>query len=297
MAGWLRRADDGSYDHGTDDTPDPLGAICAAIIARYACVYGHDRATATTYINDNAVVVWVLENILSAHEAPLIAEGSSNEVTGRVAVQTDGEDEFTAAVERLHRRRMTARHAMADRPAITDEQVMVGVKGGSTAAFEALYDRYCDRAYRVARSVCRDVGRAEEAVQEAFISIWRSRSSYDERGNVAAWVLTMVRHRAIDSARRNGPHAAHRASEDLLQTARAPDHVSQQVADRGQARDLLSVIAKLPDAQRDVITLAFYRQLTHPEIAARLDLPLGTVKGRIRLGIERLRGDIDRIAR
>lgn len=191
---------------------------------------------------------------------------------------------------------MMARHAKADRPAITDEQVMAGVKRGSTAAFEVLYDRYCDRAYRVAQSVCRDVGRAEETVQEAFISIWKSRSSYEERGDLAAWVLTMVRHRAIDSARRNGPHAAHRASEDLLQTARSPDRVAEQVADRDQARDLLSVLAKLPDAQRDVITLAFYRQLTHREIASHLDLPLGTVKGRIRLGIERLRGDIDRIA-
>ncbi len=191
---------------------------------------------------------------------------------------------------------MTALHGSADRPAITDTQVMAGVQGGSTAAFEVLYDRYCDRAYRVARSVCRDDGRAQEAVQEAFISIWRSRSSYDDRGNVAAWVLTMVRHRAIDTARRNGPHAAHRANEDLLQTARAPDRVAEQVADRDQARDLLSVLARLPDDQRDVITLAFYGQLTHLEIAAHLDLPLGTVKGRIRLAMERLRGDIDRIA-
>ena len=158
-----------------------------------------------------------------------------------------------------------------------------------------LYDRYCDRAYRVARSVCRDDGRAQEAVQEAFISIWRSRSSYEDRGNVAAWVLTMVRHRAIDTARRNGSHAAHRADDDLLKTARGPDRVAEQVADRHQARDLLTVLARLPDAQRDVITLAFYGQLTHLEIAAHLDLPLGTVKGRIRLGMERLRGDIDRI--
>ena len=191
---------------------------------------------------------------------------------------------------------MTVLHASADRHAITDDQVMAGVHGGSTAAFEVLYDRYCDRAYRVALSVCRDDGRAQEAVQEAFISIWRSRSRYEDRGDVAAWVLTLVRHRAIDTARRNGPHAAHRANDELVQTARAPDNVAEQVADRDQARDLCSVLAKLPDAQREVITLAFYGQLTHLEIAAHLDLPLGTVKGRIRLGMERLRGDIDRIA-
>jgi RNA polymerase sigma-70 factor (ECF subfamily) len=189
---------------------------------------------------------------------------------------------------------MTAHQASVDRPAITDDQVMVRVKDGSTAAFEVLYDRYCDRAYRVARSVCRDDGRAQEVVQEAFISIWRSRASYEDRGQVAAWVLTIVRHRAIDTARRHGPHAAHRASEDVLQTARAPDRVAEQVADRAQARDLLSVLARLPEAQREVITLAFYGQLTHLEIAEHLNLPLGTVKGRIHLGIEKLRDDIDR---
>ena len=73
-----------------------------------------------------------------------------------------------------------------------------------------------------------------------------------------------------------------------------PRTASPRRSQRAQARDLLSVLARLPDAQRDVITLAFYGQLTHPEIAAHLDLPLGTVKGRIRLGMERLRGDIER---
>jgi RNA polymerase sigma-70 factor (ECF subfamily) len=189
---------------------------------------------------------------------------------------------------------MTAHQASVDRPAITDDQVMVRVQDGSTAAFEVLYDRYCDRAYRVARSVCRDDGRAQEVVQEAFISIWRSRASYEDRGQVAAWVLSIVRHRAIDTARRHGPHAAHRASEDVLQTARAPDRLAEQVADRAQARDLLSVLARLPEAQREVITLAFYGQLTHLEIAEHLNLPLGTVKGRIHLGIEKLRDEIDR---
>ncbi len=173
---------------------------------------------------------------------------------------------------------------------------MARVKGNCTAAFEVLYHRYGDRAYRVARSVCRDDGRAQDAVQEAFISVWRSRASYEDRGNVSAWVLTMVRHRAVDAARRNGPHGAHRASEDMLQTVLAADRVAEQVADRAQARDLLNLLAQLPDAQREAITLAFYGQLTHTEIAAHLELPLGTVKGRIRLGIERLRGEVARIA-
>ena len=184
----------------------------------------------------------------------------------------------------------------AEHPAISDEQVMASIRDGSTAAFEVLYDRYCHRAYRIARSVCRDDGRAQEAVQEAFVAVWKSRTNYEDRGNVAAWVLTLIRHRSIDVARQNDPHAAHRAGEDLLLSLPASDCVAERAADRAQARDLLSALALLPDEQREVITLAFYGQLTHLEIAAHLKLPLGTVKGRMRLGMQRLRGDTDRIA-
>jgi hypothetical protein len=106
MPGLLGRASDGSYDGGTDETPDLLRAISAAIVALYANVYGHDRTTATTYINDN-VVVCVPKNILS--EDLLIVDGSSSEVIDRrVAFQTDSEDEFTAAVECLTHRRVVA---------------------------------------------------------------------------------------------------------------------------------------------------------------------------------------------
>lgn len=177
-----------------------------------------------------------------------------------------------------------------------DHQVMAEVKDGSVDALGVLYDRYCDRAYAIARSVCRDDGRAQEAVQETFISIWTTRASYEQRDKVAPWVLTIARHRAIDIARRNGPHAAHRAGDDHLQTLPAPGSVAAYVQQRVQARSLQGLLAQLPDAQREVITLAFYGQLSHSEIAEHLDLPTGTVKGRMRLGLQRLRGDIQRVA-
>ncbi len=184
----------------------------------------------------------------------------------------------------------------AARSAGDDNEVMASVKVGSVDALGVLYDRYCDRAYRIARSVCRDDGRAQEAVQETFISIWTTRGTYQQRGNVAAWVLTIARHRAIDIARRNTPHAAHRASDERLHTLPAPANVVEHVVKQSEARDLQSLLADLPDAQREVITLAFYAQLTHTEIAEHLHLPAGTVKGRMRLGLQRLRGDIDRVA-
>ncbi len=177
-----------------------------------------------------------------------------------------------------------------------DNQVMADVQGGSVDALGVLYDRYCDRAYAIARSVCRDHDRAQEAMQETFISIWMTRASYEQRGNVAPWVLTIARHRAIDIARRNGRHAANRAGDEGLHTLPAPGSVAEYVQQRVQARTLQGLLAQLPDTQREVIALAFYGQLTHTEIAEHLDLPAGTVKGRMRLGLQRLRGDIQRVA-
>jgi RNA polymerase sigma-70 factor (ECF subfamily) len=190
---------------------------------------------------------------------------------------------------------MSADNVTADRPAITDDQVMAAVKAGSANAFGVLYDRYHERAYRIARVVCRDNGRAEEAVQETFISIWKTRKSYEsEAGKVAPWVLTVARHRAIDIARRNGRDAAHQTTDDHLRAVSAPGDVPEQAVARAQARDVLRLLAQLPETQCEVITLAFYGELSHTEIAAHLNLPPGTVKGRMRLGLQRLRADLQR---
>lgn len=189
-----------------------------------------------------------------------------------------------------------AAQTIIDRPPIGDDQVMARVRAGSSAAFELLHDRYRSRIYRVARSVCRDDGRAQEAVQETLVSIWSSRERYEDRGDVGAWVLTLARHRAIDIARRNRPHATHRAGDDMLEAVATPGCVQEKVAARAHAAHVTSALAQIPGEQREVIVLAFYGQLTHLEIAARLGIPLGTVKGRMRLGLIRLRGDVERAA-
>ncbi len=179
--------------------------------------------------------------------------------------------------------------------AIGELRLVERMQAGSVDAFTELYERYGDRAFRVARSICFDVGQAEEAVQEAFLSIWRGRESYrPERGTVATWVLAVTRHRAIDAQRRNGKHAAHRAGDERLDGCVAGDDVAHTVVERAAVRHLEALLAGLPDAQRDAITLAFYAELTHTEIAERLKLPPGTVKGRIRLGLHKLRNDLER---
>lgn len=184
------------------------------------------------------------------------------------------------------------RGAAGDLAVVGDDLVMQSVKAGSAVAFGVLYDRYCDRAYRVAWSVCRDQGRAEDAVQETFISIWKTRTTYEDHGKVASWVLTVARHRAIDIARHDTWQAAHRTEDDGLEVVHDPRGVADRVLARAEARDLMRLLAGLPPLQREVIALAFYGQLTHSEIATRLDLPLGTVKSRLRLGLRRLRADM-----
>lgn len=159
-----------------------------------------------------------------------------------------------------------------------------------------LYGRYRHRAYRVARAVCRDEGRAQEAVQEAFMAIWRARAHYEDRRSVGPWLLTVARNRAIDVARRNQPHAMHRTAEERIESVAAAAIIDEQVVATERAQHLLGALAQLPDAQREVIILAFYAQLTHAEIADRLELPLGTVKGRIRLALGRLRGEVAHVS-
>jgi|ERR1700729_1988365 len=174
-----------------------------------------------------------------------------------------------------------------------DEQLMEQVKSGSIEAFGELYDRYCDRAYRVAWWVCYDHHRAEETVQGTFLSIWHSQTLYQsEVGTVAAWLLTTVHYRAIDILRRHTKDAGRRDGEDTLDAHFVSGY--NQVVNHKDACRLGKLLNRLPDAQREVITLAFYGKLTHTEIATALQLPAETVKGRMRLGLERLRADRER---
>lgn len=178
--------------------------------------------------------------------------------------------------------------------ALEDPELMARVSAGNVEAFGELYDRYCDRAYRVARAICRDE-HAQDAVQEAFLSVWKSRASYkSQRGTVAAWLLTTVRYRAIDLMRVNSKQVARGAYPDQLNAHAAPGDVQERVIHRAEADRVRAELAMLPDAQHEVISLAFYGQLSHTEIAARLGLPTGTVKGRMRLGLQKLRETVER---
>jgi RNA polymerase sigma-70 factor (ECF subfamily) len=175
--------------------------------------------------------------------------------------------------------------------AATDAELMARAQAGERAAFGALYERLNGRALRVAAAVCHDDSSAQEAVQDAFASMWSSRATYEPaRGEVAGWAMAIVRNRAIRLARRRATDAGRVA--DVRDTV-APDDVESDAATRADARELRGLLGRLPSAQREVIALGFYAGLTHQEIAERLALPPGTVKGRMRLGLRKLRDDIE----
>lgn len=181
--------------------------------------------------------------------------------------------------------------ALAD---LDDTQLMRRVQAGDSEAFGALYDRFATRAHGLARAVGRD-SQADDIVQEAFLSVWRSRAVFcPERGTVLAWVMGTVRNRAVDSHRRHARHDNRRSdAEGIEERLCAPGNVEGEIAERDQAARLRRTLARLPATQRDVIALAYFGELSTTEIAAHLSLPLGTVKGRMRLGLIKLRVPVD----
>lgn len=167
---------------------------------------------------------------------------------------------------------------------------MRGVQADDAAAFGVLCGRMAPRALGLAASICVDRENAPDAVQEGFLSVWRGRAAYEpERGEVHHWILGIVRNRAIDNRRRNGRHTRNRCASDGTPELRAQGDVLADVIAADTARELQLRLGDLPVLQREIITLAFFKQLTHQEIADHLGVPLGTVKSRIRLATARLR--------
>jgi RNA polymerase sigma-70 factor, ECF subfamily len=177
----------------------------------------------------------------------------------------------------------------------TDEVLMRRVQANDSSAFGELYDRHVARALRVARSVGHQSSRAEDAVQEGFLAVWRSRESYrPEAGSFQAWAMTIIRHRAVDSIRSERAPSRPQQASDSMESV--PDKASGSLQDEAIARSegdaLRASLLQLPDNQAEVITLAFFGELSHTEIAAQLSLPEGTVKGRMRLGLKKLRSQM-----
>jgi RNA polymerase sigma-70 factor, ECF subfamily len=174
---------------------------------------------------------------------------------------------------------------------LADEGLMQLVRRGDAAAFESVYDRHATAAFSLAYRMTGRRQTAEEVVQEAFLNLWRSGARYDRtRGSVRTWVLGIVHNRAIDALRRATVHDRRRAGDEGIdERFEAPERTDAEAARREEAREIRAALGALPAEQSRVIELAYFGGFSQSEIAAMLQQPVGTVKGRTRLGLQKMR--------
>ena len=187
--------------------------------------------------------------------------------------------------------RSPSKDSAASLRVLADEELMQLVYGRNADAFEVVYDRHADAAFSLAYRICRQRALAEDVVQEAFLSLWRSGARYDRnRGSVRTWALGIVHNRAIDALRRRAVRERGIVSDDgIAERLAAPERTDVEFARRDEAREIRDALEQLPQEQSRVIELAYFGGLTHIEIASRLGTPVGTVKGRMRLGLAKMR--------
>jgi RNA polymerase sigma-70 factor (ECF subfamily) len=187
------------------------------------------------------------------------------------------------------------RHLPEDLGRLSDEDLLALATAGEEQAFGLLYDRHARVAFSLAYRLLGDRESAEDLVQDAFLAVWRGSASYSAaRGSVRTWLLGILHHRGVDRLRTQS--AIGRRQEALEQAERyeaAEPDAADEVIGRAEARDLRKALDQLPGDQLRVIKLAYYGGFTHQEIAEMLDVPLGTVKSRMRLALERIRRGID----
>lgn len=185
---------------------------------------------------------------------------------------------------------------VSDHPLTTDADLAASfarVQQGDQEAFAVVYDQLAARIFGTIKRVLRDPAMSEEVTQEVFVEMWRQADRFDsERASVTTWAITMARRRAVDRVRRE--QSQRRRIEELGgQRIDEPDEPAVAVIDEMEAGAIRDALFALPDEQRDVLVLSFLEGLPHGEIAERLQLPLGTVKGRVRGGLKKLRAGLE----
>jgi RNA polymerase sigma-70 factor, ECF subfamily len=190
---------------------------------------------------------------------------------------------------------MRSKPHFAARERLADEDLMTLVDGKDPDAFEVFYDRHGGAAYSLAHRIVGDRGLAEDVTQEAFLSIWRSKARFDPaRGSVRSWALGIIRNRAIDALRRSARPVPKLDFDDevALETEPASERTETEAIRRETAGRLRQALGLLPREQSQVIELAYFGGFSQSEIADMVDAPLGTIKGRMRLGLEKIRATL-----
>lgn len=173
---------------------------------------------------------------------------------------------------------------------VDDALLLRSLQAGDQSALAALYDRYSGIAYGLALRITGDATAAEDVVQEAFVSVWKQAPRFDaSRGQVRSWLLTIVHHRAVDVVRRRSSRPERALPDDASQIADhdAPPAVAAEMA--MDARAVREAVRQIPEDQRRTVEMAYFEGLTHVEIAERMGVPLGTVKSRLRIALEKMR--------
>jgi RNA polymerase sigma-70 factor (ECF subfamily) len=188
---------------------------------------------------------------------------------------------------------MPVRREKAER--LADEELMPWIGRKDAEAFEVFYDRHGGVAYSLAYRILGERGAAEDCIQEAFISIWRSGGRFDPtRGSVRSWTLSIVRNRAIDVLRSKAGKAPKMTFDDdeIIESRPSGELTDEEAMRHETATEVRGALSQLPDDQSKVIQLAYFGGFSQSEIAGMLNVPLGTVKGRMRLGLEKIRGEL-----
>jgi len=172
----------------------------------------------------------------------------------------------------------------------TDEALLASVVARDTAAFGVLYERHGQVAYSLAYRLLGDPDTAEDVVQDAFLAFWRHAERYGPTlGSVRGWLLAIVRHRAIDQRRRRALRQDRQIALDDCLTPREPTDPWEQTRQSLEGQQVRAMVQGLPPDQQRIVVLAYFSGLTHTEIARVVNVPLGTVKGRLRLGLHKMR--------
>lgn len=183
---------------------------------------------------------------------------------------------------------------MLDLSPTADDQLVSRIAGGDAAALEALYDRYVRQCFGLALRMVNEPALAEEVVQEVFLKLWSRPDSYSsQKGAFVSWLLSLVHHRCVDELRKRSRTEVALDNEQPLSVINTkPDpqpDPSEQVWVMEQQRVVRQALVQLPENQRQVLELAYFGGLSQSQIAERLSQPLGTVKTRMRMGLQNLR--------
>jgi RNA polymerase sigma-70 factor, ECF subfamily len=177
---------------------------------------------------------------------------------------------------------------------LADEDLISLVGGSDAEAFATLYDRHGRAAYSLSYRMMGEKQAAEDLVQDAFLKVWRGAGSYrTERGSVRTWILSIVHNRGIDQLR---SLASRRRTQNKVEASAPISQPSEAFAEtwsNSQREQVREALGTLPPEQLKILELAYFSGYTHVEISELLDLPLGTVKGRMRLGLKKIRDYFD----